>query len=176
MPFPPALAGLLEWRLRRWILAPDTLVARLPLEAGFAVAEIGTGTGWYARAVAPYVRHVVGLDLQRAMLRRARRRNGDLRLVQAAAEALPLAPASLDLVFLVTVLGEVPRPHRALEAIAAVLRPGGWLAVSEHLPDPDFVPEKRLRAWCADAGFTHHHTVGRWWNYTARFTALGGAT
>ena len=51
----------------------------------------------------------------------------------------------------------------------AALKPGGFLSISEQLPDPDYVPRARLRRSCEDAGFTFLRTVGPWWSYTSTF-------
>ncbi len=90
-------------------------------------------------------------------------------LVQGSADTLPLRPASLDLVFLVAVLGELPDAQAALRAVYTVLRPGGWLSISEHLPDPDYISASQVRDLCGRANFHHVRTRGHWWCYTATF-------
>jgi ubiquinone/menaquinone biosynthesis C-methylase UbiE len=85
---------------------------------------------------------VVGLDLSLAYLRRARR---ELRawswlgLAQGAAEALPFADASFDLVTSVYLFHELPRPvrERAAAEFARVLRPGGRLVLVDSFQQGD---------------------------------------
>ncbi len=58
----------------------------------------------------------------------------DLRLC-ASAERLPLADASIDLVFSNLMLHWVPAPHEAIAEIARVLRPGALVLFSSYGPD-----------------------------------------
>jgi ubiquinone/menaquinone biosynthesis C-methylase UbiE len=167
--FPPWFGWLLESRLRLRILPPATLVSRLPLAPDFVVAEIGSGTGVYARAVHTRVAHLVGLELQRDLIDQARAREPALQLVQGSAQSLPLRSSSFDLIYLVTVLGELTDRAAALREMYAALRPGGFLAIAEHLPDPDYVSKSRLRALGEAAGFQFLKCDGPWWSYVASF-------
>ena len=167
--FPPWLGWFLESRLRLRMLPPATLVSRLPLAPDFVVMEIGSGTGVYARAVQPRVAHLVSLELQRDLIDQARARAPALQQVQGSAQLLPLRPSSLDLIYLVTVLGELTDRAGALREMYNALRPGGFLAIAEHLPDPDFVSRSRLHALGEAAGFQLLKVDGPWWSYVASF-------
>ena len=167
--FPPWFSGFLESKLRLGILAPDALVARLPLAADFAVAEIGSGTGVYARAVRHHARLLIAVELQWPLIEQARLRDPALQQTQGSALALPLRAASLDLIYLVTVFGELVHEAEALAEMHRVLRPGGFLSISEHLPDPDYRSRAGLRRSCESAGFALLRSVGPWWNYTSTF-------
>ena len=72
---------------------------------------------------------------------------------QGDARRLPFPRASFDVAFLVAVLGEVPEPRKCLRALHRVLRPGGLLSITEHLPDPDFSKLSTLRALVEGEGF-----------------------
>ena len=167
--FPPWFSWFLESKLRLGVLAPATLVEKLPLGPDFVVAEIGSGTSVYARAVRGQVRVLVGLELQWPLIVKARFRDGQLLQVQGSALSLPFRPSSFDLIYLVTVLGELTQQSDALLEIHAALRPGGFVSISEHLPDPDFVSRARLRRACEHAGFSFLRSIGPWWNYTSTF-------
>ena len=95
------------------------------------VLDIGTGTGQYLaplRQRLPRGRIVAG-DLAMGMLRdlHAKGVPGEARLVNADAEALPLADASCDAVIASYVLFFVPDIPRAIAQAHRVLRPGGAL-------------------------------------------------
>lgn len=95
------------------------------------VLDIGAGTGQYLaplRQRIPRGRIVAG-DLAMGMLRdlRAKGVPGGARLVNADAEALPLADASCDAVVASYVLFFVPDIPRAVAEAHRVLRPGGAL-------------------------------------------------
>ncbi|RMH18480.1 MAG: methyltransferase domain-containing protein, partial [Acidobacteria bacterium] len=64
-----------------------------------------------------------------------------LHRLAAATHPLPFRPGSFDAVACNLVLGHVPDLDAALDAIAAVLRPGGCLLLS------DFHPEATARGW-----------------------------
>jgi ubiquinone/menaquinone biosynthesis C-methylase UbiE len=85
---------------------------------------------------------VVGLDLSEAYLRRARRELGAwswVELRQGAAEALPFADASFDLVTCIYLFHELPRAvrERAAAEFARVLRPGGRLVLVDSFQRGD---------------------------------------
>ena len=169
--FPPWFSWFLESKLRLGVLAPATLIERLPLAPDFVVAEVGSGTGVYARAVREHVRLLVGLELQWPLVVTARQRDLQLAQVQGSALSLPFRPSSFDVIYLVTVMGELTERSEALGEMRAALKPGGFLSVSEHVPDPDYVPRARLQRTCEDAGFSFLRSVGPWWNYTSTFRA-----
>ena len=76
--------------------------------------DIGCGTGCSARALAKYCETVLAIDPSRSMLCRARGSQG-IRFVKAAAENLPLAPGSVDVVTLAGSLNYIDRDALAGE-------------------------------------------------------------
>lgn len=172
--FPAPFAWILELPWRRLVLSPELLVSRLPLLPGSAVLELGAGSGYYGVAVARE-RNVALLtlfDLQPAMLTRCRRAlasagSADVALVVGDCAALPFAEGTFDVVYLVTVLGEVHDRAACLRSIRRTLKPDGVLSISEHLPDPDFVPLVALQREAAAEGFALERWRGWRWAYTA---------
>jgi SAM-dependent methyltransferase len=71
--------------------------------------------------------------MRRRLERRVRRSERQALVVDASAEQLPFADASVDTVVSTLVLCTVEHPDRALEEIARVLRPGGQLLFIEHV-------------------------------------------
>jgi demethylmenaquinone methyltransferase/2-methoxy-6-polyprenyl-1,4-benzoquinol methylase len=106
------------------------LVSRLP--RGGRVLDVATGTGLVAAALRRRGFGVTGLDLSPEMLAVARRRFGDqVELVNASAEALPLASGSFDHLTVTHVLRYVADPGATLAELARVVRPGGVVAALE---------------------------------------------
>ncbi|QKT04354.1 methyltransferase domain-containing protein [Ectothiorhodospiraceae bacterium 2226] len=104
-------------------------LARLRVGAGSRVLLVGVGTGLDLPLLAPGPDYV-GVDLTRAMLRRAeRRRERDVALVQGDAMALPVARWSFQAAVLHLILAVVPDPVRALREAARAVVPGGQLLV-----------------------------------------------
>jgi len=112
------------------------LLASLVLLEGVDLIEAGCGAAHLARAlVARYAGSRMAcleVDERQHQKNLAAPASG-LRFVQAGAQALPFADACFDGALMLKSLHHVPVPlmDRALEEIARVLRPGGWLYVSE---------------------------------------------
>ena len=97
--------------------------------------DVGTGTGALARALAPLVGGVCGVDVSRASLRIACSTPTPVgvRYLRADIHRLPFADGSFALV--AASLGlNATAPQRSLRALRRVLAPGGWLAIQEWGP------------------------------------------
>jgi ubiquinone/menaquinone biosynthesis C-methylase UbiE len=177
----PAWTGwFLDSGFRRWMQPPERIIKRSAIKPGMRVLELGCGSGSYttfaARVVGPKGR-VYALDIQRKMLDQLQRKlvkpeNRDIRnieLIQASAYELPFEDASFDLIYMITVLPEIPDPHKALLESKRVLKPGGILAVTEFFPDPDYPLKRTTIRQAVSAGFREDEVMGSFWNYTARF-------
>lgn len=104
--------------------------------AAGAVLEIGAGTGANLPFYPPGAR-LVTVEPNRYMQQRGRRKARALgrrvAFVKAAAESLPFADASFDVVVSTLVLCSVDDPAAAAREIWRVLRPGGTLRLLEHV-------------------------------------------
>jgi ubiquinone/menaquinone biosynthesis C-methylase UbiE len=182
LPAPPIVGRLLDSDVRRRLQPPEHVIQRGGIRPGMRVLELGCGSGAYttlvARAVGP-TGWLYALDLQAGMLRQLvaklrRPEHADLAnvsLIRGNAHHLPFATGSLDLVYMVTVLPEVPDGLQALREVRRVLKPGGTLAVVEFLPDPDYpLPSTTVRMGEA-VGLVSEGVAGNLWSYTARFIA-----
>jgi len=132
--------------MRRQALVPlRTALRDRPGGAGAAsLLDIGCGSGAFLREVKRnYPRlAVTGLDLSAPYLAVARRWLADwsrVELVEAAAEAMPLAAAQFDVVTCLYLFHELPpRVRRAVAAeIRRVLKPGGTLIFVDSLQTGD---------------------------------------
>lgn len=101
------------------------------------VVEIGAGTGANLDVYGAGVRHLTLLEPSAPMADRLRDRAAadlrDIEVVSAPAEALPLPDASVDAVVSTLVLCTVGDLDRTLDEVERVLRPGGRLALLEHV-------------------------------------------
>jgi ubiquinone/menaquinone biosynthesis C-methylase UbiE len=175
--FPHQMSFILELPMRRLLITPSQLADRLHLTKDARVLEVGCGSGLFSVEVARRLPrgHLELFDLQQEMLDKARRKieaAGLERIVgytRGDARRLALATTGFDVAFLVAVLGEIPEPQRCLRALHRVLRPGGLLSITEHLPDPDFSRFSRLRALVEAEGFELSEHFGWPWSYTANF-------
>ena len=113
------------------------VVSLLQPFGGCRILDLGCGTGRYFRRIAaPHVQ-LVGLDVSRAMLARAKRTMSSLSpvtLIQASIGQLPFAAGSFDRVIAGLVLDHVHDLRSFFQETAAVLRPAGRLIVSAIHP------------------------------------------
>lgn len=115
---------------------------RVAGEASGRVLEIGIGSGLNLPFYGRNVEHLTGIDPSPALLKKASQRaqwvGFPVRLLEASAEQLPLASASIDTVVSSWTLCSVSQIEAALAEIARVLRPGGRLVFVEHglAPEP----------------------------------------
>lgn len=178
--FPHQMSFVLDLPLRNILLSPRRLAARLALTSTSHVLEIGAGSGFYSVEVARKVSegHLELLDLQPEMLKKAQQKleaeglfNTGYTLANAG--RLPFKERSFDLVFLVTVLGEITKQKDFLSEARRVLKPEGILSISEHFPDPDFSPFTKVKLLVEGVGFEFFERYGVGWNYTANFKRSG---
>lgn len=172
--YPASQAKWLLHPLRRFIMSPRRMVKRLALRPTDHVLEIGPGPGWFSPVIAQAIPQgrLVLFDIQDEMLRLA-----DLRLKAAGvtvhqclagdAIKLPFEADAFDAALMVTVLGEINDPARALKEVARVLRPGGRAVIAEQLGDPDHVRRADLQSMAAASGLRIARIEGSPFLYTA---------
>lgn len=153
-------AFVYEWAADRYSFAladstrPYTIFAQRVLERGpFAdILDIGCGFG---KSTLPFKRlapgaRVTGLDLSRPCLRlahlRALEEGLDVAWRQGAAEALPYADASIDVMACYWLFHELPAPvqARAVQEAFRALRPGGLFASRDMHTTPGGVVGEML--------------------------------
>jgi SAM-dependent methyltransferase len=103
--------------------------AGLGLRPGAPVLDVGCGTGLAATALARQGLHVSAVDSVMAMLELTRQHGGSCHLDVARSDVHAL-PFSSDAFALVVALGVLPwlhSPGRALQEMARVTRPGGYV-------------------------------------------------
>ncbi|WP_340098897.1 class I SAM-dependent methyltransferase [Salinibaculum salinum] len=113
---------------RHWHTAKHAL-ARMPVEAGDTVLDLGTGSGYVLRALRETadIGRGYGLDASPEMLQNARSYTDDpqIGLFRGDFDALPFATDSVDHVFSMEAFYYATAPGRTLEEIRRILRPGG---------------------------------------------------
>lgn len=126
--------------MRRRALALLARAWRARDQRGLRLVDVACGSGAFLRdlTVAFPRADTIGVDLSQAYLTEARGRAA-AHVVQAAAERLPFADASLDAATCVYLFHELPpkvRPQVAAE-LARVLKPGGYLAFADSIQGGD---------------------------------------
>jgi ubiquinone/menaquinone biosynthesis C-methylase UbiE len=181
-PMPSSLAPVLTspWRSRLFG-TPEQTLDRSGVEPGMQVLEIGPGPGVYtvplARRVAAQGERgsITCVEIQPEMIAMLRERLQDagvlnVEVIQGDGRQIPLSENSFDLVFLAGVLGETPDLPALFEECTRVLKPGGTLAVTEQVNDPDFRLPSTVGKLAANAGLEEASQEElAWWSYTARY-------
>jgi SAM-dependent methyltransferase len=167
--------------------APEwpALRALLPDVTGLRVVDLGCGFGWFCRwARAHGAADVLGLDVSRKMLQRAKAhaadaaityQRADLETVELPAAAFDLAYSSLALHYLPDLAPLLAGIHRALvpgsrfvfsieHPIYMAARHPGWIGDAEGhrtWPVDSYQREgPRTTRWLADGVVKYHRTIG----------------
>lgn len=114
----------------------DAVVALLGVGGGDRVLDLGCGHGRHARAMAPRVRAVAGVDRSAAYLRLAAARPG-LALVRGDVRSLPLRSSAFDAAFswyASLFMFDDATNAACLAEAARVVRPGGRILVHHANP------------------------------------------
>ncbi len=98
------------------------------------ILDIACGTGALSRRLEEQGFRVTGLDFSLQSIRRLRRTNTTIRLVQGDSAALPFAAASFDVVTCMGAWRHFPGPQLVLDEICRVLRPEGVFTVGYFPP------------------------------------------
>ena len=130
----------------------DLLLAALMLQPGFVVADIGAGTGYLSRRMAPAVMpggKVWAVDVQPEMvnmLMAGAQRSG-LTQIEArlgAVDDVKLPASSVDLAVMVDVYHELAYPYEVMSSVVKALKPGGRVVFVEYKAEDPLVPIKPL--------------------------------
>lgn len=154
------IAGVMGWQGAAWLERDerereertDLLVTALQLAPGMVVADIGAGTGYLSKRMAPAVTpggKVLAVDVQPEMVAMLKRMVRDSGLAQieprlGAEDDVKLTDASVDLAIMVDVYHELAYPYEVLASIVRALKPGGRLVFVEYRAEDARVPIKAL--------------------------------
>ncbi len=173
-PIPQFLANLIDNPLRRRFQPPDATAIRHGIEPGMTVLDVGPGNGRYTIAAARRTGPAGSLhavDIEPKMIERLQARADaegvtNIQARVASAYELPYPDAFFDVIYMITVTGEIPDPVRALREFRRVLKPSGRVAVSEILLDPDYPQASTVTRWAAAAGLKPARKIGNFFYYT----------
>ena len=181
LPCPTWLYWALENPYTNTLAGSEKLLDRAHVTPGMRVLDAGCGKG---RLTLPAARRVtskgevVALDIQSAMLRVVERRVKASGLTNVRTQRCTLGlgelqPGTFDRAFLVTVLGEIPNRHGALQEISQALKPQGVLSVTELFPDPHYNSQRCVCMEVEATGLQYLETFGNKVSFTMNFTKPG---
>jgi ubiquinone/menaquinone biosynthesis C-methylase UbiE len=147
------------------------------LDGSQTIVDVGTGTGFIAAGLAPRAARVIALDHSPAMLDVARENLAQLgienvELREGDLGRLPLEDDSVDAAVANMVLHHAEDPGAMLAEMARIVRPGGWVAITDEVEHPySWMIEEHADVWL---GFSADQVEGFFG--AARLTRYGYAT
>lgn len=160
-PIPHFAVKIINSRFRKSMQPPDVVIKSFAIEEGMKVLEIGPGSGTYTFEAAKAVGDtgkVTVLDIQpevieimKEAIKKKKLKNIDT--IVGNAYGMPYKDKSFDRIMLVTVIGEIPDPQKAIVEFRRVLKDDGLLCFSELLLDPDYPMPGTLRKAVEKNGF-----------------------
>ncbi len=168
---PEQYARFLESSERVAQMEVDRVVTALQLQPGQTVADLGSGSGLFTRALARAVAPdgtAFAVDIDPALLaivmRSAERSKlTNTRTVEAAADD-PKLPSPVDLIFICDTFHHLPDKPAYARTLARYTKPGGRVAVIDFTNEwPSGHDQMRytlpdLEGWMTAAGFTRQQT------------------
>ena len=152
------IAAVMGWQGAAWLEREerereertDLLLTALALRPGIVVADIGAGTGYLSRRMAPTVMpggKVWAVDVQPEMisLLQASAKSSGLTQIEArlsSVDDVKLPAASVDLAVMVDVYHELAYPYEVMASVLKALKPGGRVVFVEYRAEDPRVPIK----------------------------------
>jgi ubiquinone/menaquinone biosynthesis C-methylase UbiE len=141
------------------------------------VLEVGPGNGTYSVAAAQVIGpqgKLVTIDIEPKMIARVDQKiatQGLTNIETRVADVydLPFDDASFDLIYMITVINEIPDIPQALSEFHRVLKPSGKLVFSELFMDPDYPLARTLAQKTQTAHFSLKTHIGNFFYYTLIF-------
>ena len=180
-PCPAFLARIVDNPFRHRYMRP--VLGWIGIQPGEQVLELGPGPGAFTIAAARQTGadgRLFAVDIQPRMIAQVQERVQESGLSNvethvANAYDLPIAAKSIDRVFLISVLPEIPDQTMALAELHRVLRPEGILSITAEFTDPDYLFARETLRLLEQNSFTLAEKHGNWWRYTMNFHPVEGS-
>jgi ubiquinone/menaquinone biosynthesis C-methylase UbiE len=177
-PIPAFATRLIDnaWR-RKFIQKPKSIANNMDLKPGMIVVEIGPGKGSYSKAVAEKLLpngKVYAIDIQEYIIKRLKQRVKAEKISNIIPKIddvhkLSFENESVDRIFGVTCLPEIPNPVHVLKEFKRILKPGGIVSLCELFIDPDYPLRKTEKKWASKAGLDFLDGYGNFFVYQLNF-------
>ena len=162
---------------RRFIQKPDLIAERMKLEQGMQILEIGPGRGTYTKAVAKQILPngtIYAIDIQESIIEKLKNRIKEENISNVIPKVddaynLSFEDESIDRIFAVACLPEIPDPVKVLKEFKRVLKKDGLISLCELFIDPDYPLRRTEKKWANNAGLIFTEQFGNFFNYQLNF-------
>ena len=162
---------------RRYIQKPDLIAKRMKLEPGMQILEIGPGKGTYTKAAAKRILpngKVYAIDIQETIIEKLKERLAKENISNIIpkiddAYNLSFENDSIDRIFAVACLPEIPDPVKVMKEFKRVLKKDGIISLCELFIDPDYPLRKTEKKWAKNAGLKFIEQFGNFFSYQLNF-------
>ncbi len=177
-PIPHFMTEIIDNPVRRkYIQKPDQIAQRMGTAPGAIVLEVGPGKGSYTKAVAKRIEPegiVYAIDIQQPILDKLQVRideEGIKNIIPKLDDAYNLGfeDNSVDIIFAIACLPEIPKPAKVLKEFKRILKPGGTISLCELFIDPDYPLRRTEKKWAEEAGLILKEEYGNWFSYQLNF-------
>ncbi|SCY56427.1 class I SAM-dependent methyltransferase [Alkaliphilus peptidifermentans] len=177
--FPHHFAFTLLMPFRNIFLSPKKLIKRLELKVDSNVLEIGPGPGYFSVDVAKAIPcgRLYLFDIQKEMLdiakkRLEKRKISNVEYHLSNGFEFPYKANHFDVIFMITVLGEIENKEEYVKEIHRVLRKNGTISISEQFGDPDKMTIDEINELFAKNDFELYKKYGSKNNFTVNYIKL----
>ena len=177
-PIPGFFTKIIDNPIRRkFIQKPQLIAERMDLSPGMIVVEIGPGKGSYTKKVAEKILPdgvVYAIDIQESVIKNLKKnveKENISNIIPQIDDAYKFSfeTESVDRIFAVACLPEIPEPIRALRECSRILKGDGLISLCELAIDPDYVWRKTEKKWAEEAGLKFLEGFGNWFTYQLNF-------
>jgi SAM-dependent methyltransferase len=136
------------------------MLADLPTSPEAIALDVATGTGEFARALAPHVASVTGLDATDAMIETGRafveeHEIANIAFQKGIVEDMPFESESFDIVATRYAFHHFAEPRTVLSEMARVCKKGGHVILVDIVtPEPETAAEYNYFEWLCDRSHT----------------------
>ncbi|MDX9747306.1 MAG: class I SAM-dependent methyltransferase [Paludibacter sp.] len=144
----------------------NELKKNISIESGWKALELGAGTGLAGLQLLPELDSLVAEDTSAAMLEVLQGKlKGDEKVTIVNGEIFDYKQCDIDLLFSIMAFHHLPDLEKALNHIATIIKPGGYMVIGdlmpedgsfhhfEPIPHKGFEPEE-IKMQCTQAGFS----------------------